>query len=244
MASFWNHFINLPGGYRRKGLGRWFQILEDRFMTLFWANLLCVAWALPFLVSVFFFVQTWDYLALAGMVIGLAILGPGFTALTHICMQLVRDKHVFLWHAYWGSVKRDWKQSVIFALMVGALWGTLAYAVRLVSAVQGGLGPVYTIVFFLNAFLVMGLTLFGFQQIAMVRLPFYGVLKNAFALIFAGGLRSVGAIVFALAVTGVCLWFYEYCVWYLLLGIPALTVMTANLIFCPVFEDFFPEEDE
>ena len=102
-------------------------------MTLFWANLLCVAWALPFLVSVFFFVQTWDYLALAGMVIGLAILGPGFTALTHICMQLVRDKHVFLWHAYWGSVKRDWKQSVIFALMVGALWGTLAYAVRLVS---------------------------------------------------------------------------------------------------------------
>ena len=54
----------------------------------------------------------------------------------------------------------------------------------------------------------------------------------------------MGAIVFALAVTGVCLWFYEYCVWYLLLGIPALTVMTANLIFCPVFEDFFPEEDE
>lgn len=243
MSSFWSNFKKVPGGYRRRGLGRWFQILEERFMTLFWANLLCVAWALPFLISLFFFLQTWDLLSLAGLVLGLAILGPGVTALTHVCMQVILDKPVFLWHAFWGSVRRDWKQSLLFTLILGALWGTLAYAVRLVSAVQGGLGPLYTMVFCLNAFVLMGLTLFGYQQIAMVRLPFYGVLKNAFALMFAGGLRSAGAILLGLAVTGVCLWFYEYCVWYLLVGVPALTVMTANLIFCPVFEELFPEDD-
>ena len=68
-------------------------------------------------------------------------------------------------------------------------------------------------------------------------------LFNAFLLIFAGKGRSFCAIAFAMAVVGVCLWFYQYCVFYLLLGVPALTIMTANLIFYPVFEDFFPEDD-
>ena len=58
MGSFWSNFTNAPGGRRRRGLGRWFQILEDRFMTLFWANLMCMACSLIFLVSLFFFSQT------------------------------------------------------------------------------------------------------------------------------------------------------------------------------------------
>ncbi|HBK26799.1 MAG TPA: hypothetical protein DDY90_08870 [Clostridiales bacterium] len=90
---------------------------------------------------------------------------------------------------------------------------------------------------------MMGLTVIGFQQIAMVALPFRGVLKNGFLLILAGGGRAAGAILFSLAAAAVCLRFYEYCVWYLILGAPALLVMTANLIFYPVFEQYFPEED-
>lgn len=244
MGSFWSNFINTPGGYRRRGLGRWFQILEERFMTLFWVNLICVVWALPFLVSLFFFCQTGDYLALAGVYIGWVLLGPAVTGMNFICMQTVRDKHIWLWKNFWNSVKRDWKQSVVFSMLTGILWGFFVYALRLVIAVQGGLGLMYLLVFALNAFVVMGLTVFGYQQIAMVSLPFYGILKNGFLLIFAGKGRSAAAVLFALIVTGLCIWFYQYSVFILLLGVPALTVMTVNLIFYPVFEDFFPEDAE
>ena len=224
-------------------MARWFQILEERFMTLFWANLLCLVWALPFLISLFFFLQTWDWLSGIGVVLGLGILGPGITALSHICTQTIRDKHVCVAQDFLNSVSRDWKQSAVFAWIVGALWGALAWAVRLVSFVGGGLGPVLAVVFILNAFAVMGLTVIGFQQIAMVQLPFRGVIKNGFLLILAGGARAAGAILFSLAAVAVCLRFYEYCVWYLVLGAPVLILMTANLIFYPVFEEFFPEAE-
>lgn len=234
--------MKAPGGVRRTGLARWFQILEERFMALFWANLLCVAWALPFLAALFFFLQTRDWLSGIGVVLGVAILGPGVTALNRVCMQIIRDRPAFVAQEFFSSVKRDWRQSAQFALIVGVLWGVLARAVRLVWLAEGGLNPVLAAAFFLSAFVIMGLTVIGFQQIAMVALPLWGVLKNGFLLILAGGGRAAGAILFSLAAVAVCLRFYEYCVWYLLLGAPALLVMTANLIFYPVFEQYFPED--
>ncbi len=235
--------MKAPGGVRRTGLARWFQILEERSMTLFWANLLCLAWALPLLAALFFFLQTWDWLSGVGVVLGTAVLGPGVTALNRVCMQIIRDKPVSVAQEFFASVKRDWKQSALFALIIGALWGMFAWAVRLVGLTEGGFNPVLAVGFFLSAFVMMGLTVIGFQQIAMVALPFRGVLKNGFLLILAGGGRAAGAILFSLAAAAVCLRFYEYCVWYLILGAPALLVMTANLIFYPVFEQYFPEED-
>lgn len=235
--------MKAPGGVRRTGLARWFQILEERFMTLFWANLLCLAWALPLLAALFFFLQTWDWLSGVGVVLGTAVLGPGVTALNRVCMQIIRDKPVSVAQEFFASVKRDWKQSALFALIIGALWGMFAWAVRLVGLTEGGFNPVLAVAFLLSAFVMMGLTVIGFQQIAMVALPFRGVLKNGFLLILAGGGRAAGAILFSLAAAAVCLRFYEYCVWYLILGAPALLVMTANLIFYPVFEQYFPEED-
>lgn len=243
MDSFRRNFMKAPGGVRRTGPARWFQILEERFMTLFWANLMCLLWALPFLVSLFFFLQTWDWLSGIGVVLGLGILGPGITALTYVCMRIIRDKQVSVPQDFLASVKRDWKQSTAFAWIAGALWGALARAVELVRALESGLGPVLAVMFLLSAFVMMGLTVLGFQQIAMVTLPFSGILKNSFLLILAGGARAAGAVAFSLAAVAVCLWFYEYCVWYLALGAPVLILMTANLIFYPVFEGFFPEEE-
>lgn len=243
MGSFWSNFTKSRTGERKRGLGRWFQILEDRFMTLFWTNLLFLAFALPFWVCLFFFSQIGDILSLAGMVLSLIPLGMGMTALSYIIMQVIRDKHVYVWEDFLKSVRRDWKQSAGFALLAGALWGAFAYALRLILAIQGGLGPVYAAVFAINAFLVMGLTLIGFQQIAMVQLPFYGVLKNAFLLIFAGKGHGFMAVVFALVSVAACLWFYEYFVFILLLGAPMMIVMTANLMLLPVFEEFFPEDE-
>jgi len=243
MKSFWNNLKKAPDGVRRTGLARWFQILEESFMTLFWGNLLCLLFCLPFFVCLFFFLQTGDWLSGLGLFLSLGLLGPGVTGLNFICMRLIRDKHVSLGTDFFASVKRDWKQSAAFGWILGLLWGTLAWAVRLVSLTQGGLGIGLSAVLLVSAFVMMGLTVIGFQQIAMVCLPFRGVLRNGLVLILAGGGRAAAAIGFALAATAVCLNFYQYCVWYLVLGAPALMILTANLIFYPVFETFFPEEE-
>ena len=238
MGSFWHNFTKSRTGERKRGLGRWFQILEDRFMTLFWANLLFLAFALPFLACLFFFSQIGDILSLAGMVLGLIPLGMGMTALSYITMQVIRDKPVYVWEDFRKSVRRDWKQSAGFALLAGALWGAFAYALRLILTIHGGMHPAYAAVFAINAFVLMGLA------VRVVQLPFYGVLKNAFLLIFAGKGHGFRAVVFAIASVAACLWFYEYFVFILLLGAPVLIVMTANLMLLPVFEEFFPEEEE
>lgn len=242
MKSFWNNLKKGPAGTRRRGLARWFQILEESFMTLFWGNLLCLLFCLPFFVCLFFFLQTGDWLSGLGLFLSLGLLGPGVTGLNFLCMRLIRDKHVSLGTDFFASVKRDWKQSAALAWILGILWGTLARSVRLVGLTQGSLGIGLSALLFVSAFVMMGLTVIGFQQIAMVCLPFRGVLRNGLVLILAGGGRATAAIVFSLAAVALCLNFYQYCVWYLVLGAPALIVLTANLIFYPVFENFFPEE--
>ena len=243
MKAFWNSLKKTPGGGRGRGLGRWFQILEESFMTLFWGNLLCLLFCLPFFVCLFFFLQTGDWLSGLGLFLSLGLLGPGVTGLNFVCMQLIRDKHVSLGADFLASVKRDWKQSAAFAWIAGALWGSLAWTVRLVSLTQGGLGIGLSAVLLVCAFVMTGLTVIGFQQIAMVRLPFRGVVRNGFLLMIAGGGRAAAAVAFSLAAAAVCLDFYQYCVWYLVLGAPALIVLTANLIFYPVFTRFFPEAE-
>lgn len=212
-------------------------------MTLFWGNLLCLLFCLPFFVCLFFFLQTGDWLSGLGLFLSLGLLGPGVTGLNFLCMRLIRDKHVSLGTDFFASVKRDWKQSAALAWILGILWGTLAWSVRLVGLTQGSLGIGLSALLFVSAFVMMGLTVIGFQQIAMVCLPFRGVLRNGLVLILAGGGRAAAAIGFSLAAVALCLNFYQYCVWYLVLGAPALIVLSANLIFYPVFENFFPEEE-
>ena len=68
-------------------------------------------------------------------------------------------------------------------------------------------------------------------------------MRNGFLLMIAGGGRAAAAVAFSLAAAAVCLDFYQYCVWYLVLGAPVLIVLTANLIFYPVFTRFFPEAE-
>lgn len=244
MGSFWSNFSQPRAGERKRGLGRWFQILEERFMALFWTNLLLVAMALPLIAGLFFFAQLGDSLSLVCVAVGVLILSPGLTAASFVTTQIIRDKPVEVWRDFWKSVRRDWKQSLGYGAAMGLLWGVFVYALELVVAVQGGLGLMYTMVFFLCGFLTTGLTVLGFQQIAMVELPFFGIFRNAFLLIFAGRGRSLGCILLTMLLVGLCLWFYQYFVFILLLGVPTLIIMTANLVGYPVFASFFLEDEE
>ena len=84
-----------------------------------------------------------------------------------------------------------------------------------------------------------GSNLFGYQQIAMLELPFGTQLKNAALLIFAGKLRAFFAIAVWVGMLLVPVIYYGLAAYILLAGWVAIGVMTANVIFAPVFSRLF-----
>lgn len=97
----------------------------------------------------------------------------------------------------------------------------------------------YLLMMLLAAYFLTGLTLFGYQQIAMLELPFGTQLKNAALLIFAGKLRAFFAIAVWVGMLLVPVIYYGLAAYILLAGWVAIGVMTANVIFAPVFSRLF-----
>lgn len=133
---------------------------------------------------------------------------------------------------------------MLLGLGLGILWSALAYGVFLVISVDGGLSVGHLLLFVLVGYLLTGMTFFGFQQIAMIELPLGAVAKNGVLLIFAGKLRSFFAILVLWTMVLVPSVYYGLAVYILLLGWVAMGVMTANLIFAPVFSQLFLEGEK
>lgn len=129
--------------------------------------------------------------------------------------------------------------SMLLGLILGVLWSVLAYGAYMVVAVDGGMSVGYLLMMLLAAYFLTGLTLFGYQQIAMLELPFGTQLKNAALLIFAGKLRAFFAIVVWVGMLLVPVIYYGLAAYILLAGWVAIGVMTANVIFAPVFSRLF-----
>ncbi len=241
-SKFWSNFVKMPADVPRAGLGRWFQILEERFMPLFWVNLMTMGALMPCFVCVFFLTELWDSLSWCGAYVFFVLAGPCVTAMHYVCIKIVRGVPVWWWDDYKECARREWKRAMALSAIVGALWSAYVYALRLVLAIDGGLNMAFAMVFLCCGFVLAGFTAFGYQQLAAVELPFGNVLKNALLLIFAGKGRSFAAVMFALAVTLLCARYYLYAFFVMLVGFYAIAVMTFNLIFLPVFRELFGEE--
>lgn len=213
-------------------------------MKLFWANLLTFLFLLPCLVSIFFMVQLWDKLSIAGTWLFFGLAGPAITAMHFIAIKAARGRPIWLWPDYKECMQREWKKAVVLSLIVGGLWLFLIDTVRTMYVLQEGISLPMLMLLFLCGFLLSGFSLFSYQQLAMVSLPFHGVLRNGILLIFAGKGRSFAAVLLAYMVILLCLYYYRVAPFFLLLGFYALTVMTVNLIFLPCFEELFPLEEE
>ena len=128
---------------------------------------------------------------------------------------------------------------MLLGLILGVLWSVLAYGAYMVIKVDGGMSVGYLLMMLLAAYFLTGLTLFGYQQIAMLDLPFGTQLKNAALLIFAGKLRAFFAIAVWVGMLLVPVIYYGLAAYILLAGWVAIGVMTANVIFAPVFSRLF-----
>lgn len=121
-------------------------------------------------------------------VVGLALFvlaSPCQTGLHSVCVRLVHRMPVWVKDEFINAWKQEWKPSMLLGLLLGVLWSVLAYGAYMVVAVDGGMSVGYLLMMLLAAYFLTGLTLFGYQQIAMLELPFGTQLKNAALLIFS-----------------------------------------------------------
>lgn len=239
--------FNIPPEEQQTGILLWFQLLQNHWMPMFYGNLIAVVSLLPAAACLYLMAVTKDLLFWAVGMVLLTVAGPSITGLNRICVRLVHRLPVWLKEDFRSAWTQDRKISMVFTALLGLLWSALAYSVYLVILVDGALSVGHLLLFCLIAYILGGLTLFGYQQIAMLDLPLTVILKNSFLLIFAGKLRSVFAILLCAAMILLCYLYYGLLILILLLGWIALMVMTANLIFAPVFAGLFlgdPDNEE
>ena len=102
----------------------------------------------------------------------------------------------------------------------------------------------HLLLFCLCGYFLGGMTLFGYQQAAMVDVSLPVLLKNSILLIFAGKLRSVFAIALCAVMLIFCYIYQGLLVYILLFGWLSLMVLTANVIYAPVFHSLFLAENQ
>lgn len=234
---------NLPPEEEQKGLLFWFQLLQKHYLTLCYANGIAVASLLPAGYFVYLLIQTKDLLFWVLALICWVLASPCQTGLQSVCTRLVHRMPVWIKADFGRAWKEDRKQSMAMGLILGLLWSGLAYGVYQVLLVDGGLSLGYAMFFVLVAYFLTGLTFFGFQQAAMIDLSLGAMVKNAVLLVFAGKLRSFFLILTLWVMVLVPFLYYGLAAYLLLLGWVALGVLTANLIFSPVFSRLFLQED-
>ncbi len=236
--------LNIPPEEEQTGILLWFQLIQNHWIPMFYANLITVASLVPTAFFLALLVQTRDLVFWAAALLFLTLAGPNFTGLNRICVRIVHKLPVWLKEDYRSAWKQDLKISMAFTAMLGLVWSAYAYSIYMVILVDGGLSVGLLALFAVLAYFLAGITLFGYQQIAMLELSLAAVWKNAVLLILAGKLRSVFAILACAVMVLFCYTYIGLLVYILLFGWIALMVMTANLIFAPVFRSLFLTEKQ
>ena len=121
-----------PADVNRRGLGKWFQVLEERFMPMFWSNLLTMACMTPACICLFFHMETRDWLSLAAAIICFSLAAPALSSTFFICMQAVRGNPTWVWDSFKTSYTQESKKAIPLGLLVGILWTGYLWAVSLV----------------------------------------------------------------------------------------------------------------
>ena len=182
MALFNFHFDRpgpgvSPDAPRKKGPARFFEMLGRDFMSFYLAGLLALASALPFVLGVWFAVDTHSLLPLllAG-VLGGMIAAPQLCGLLDTILRSLRDEPGF----WWATYRRAWKRNAKASLLPGAIGGLLlSMQIFTVFHYDVSTGVVPGALLAVGLFLLLGLAEFMFAQVALVDLPFGGLLKNS-----------------------------------------------------------------
>ena len=152
-------------------------MLGRDFVSFYLAGMLALASAMPFVLGVWFAVATHSLvpLLLAG-VLGGMIAAPQLCGLLDTILRSLRDEPGFWWTTY----RRAWKRNAKASLLPGAIGGLLlAMQIFTVFHYDISVGVVPGALLAVGLFLLLGLAEFLFAQVALLEMPFAGMLKNS-----------------------------------------------------------------
>lgn len=126
---------------KKKGIGRFFEIIGDNLGRFLMCNFFCVVSMIPAVAGIAWGLSTNNFLAvLCAGILGGVIFGPTYGAMTDGMLYAIRDVPGSWWRKYRHAWKRDWKDCLLPGGVLGAMLSLLLSEVVIVTL--GGSLPV------------------------------------------------------------------------------------------------------
>ena len=196
-----------PDAPRKKGVARLAEIMGRDMWNFFRAGFLAFLGCLPFIIGMFFAVETHAllFMLLAGIIGGL-IAGPELSAMADTVLRSLRDEPGYWWETYRRVWKRNARESLVPGMLTGLVLSIQIFTLFHMSVISAGI--VTWVLLILSFVVTLGLESYIWPQIALLDLPFFGIVKNS-ALLFLGYLpRSAGAVLIQLVYWALILLFF------------------------------------
>lgn len=243
-------FSGLFGGYnrpgpgvrpdepRKKGVARLLEVLGRDLWPFFKAGFLTLLGAIPFMVLMVMAIVTHAVIfVLAAGIIGGMIAAPQMCGMADTVLRSLRDEPGYWWETYRRAWKRNWKATLLPGALCGLIFGMQIFTFFHADSMQITL--VTAVVFVLGIFLSVGLYAYIFPQVALIDLPFLGILKNAVLLFLGYFPRSLGAVAVLAVYWGAFLLFFPLSLYIVPFTNFWLPMSIAYLIIYPALEKSF-----
>ena len=195
-----------PDAPRKKGAARFFEILGRDFSTIWLAGILALVSSLPFALGLWFAVETHSLIPLlAAGILGGMLAAPQIVGLNDTILRALRDEPGYWWETY----KRAWKRHAQASLLPGAVCGLLL-ALEIFTLFHLDIRENMPLVAasFVAIILLAGLSQYIYAQVALIDIPFGGLLKNSLMLFLGYLPRSALGVLWQLVYWGVIALFW------------------------------------
>lgn len=195
-----------PDAPRKKGAARFFEILGRDFSTIWLAGILALVSSLPFALGLWFTVETHSLIPLlAAGILGGMLAAPQIVGLNDTILRALRDEPGYWWETY----KRAWKRNAKASLLPGVVCGLLL-ALEIFTLFHLDIRENMPLVAasFVAIILLAGLSQYIYAQVALIDIPFGGLLKNSLMLFLGYLPRSALGVLWQLVYWGVIALFW------------------------------------
>ena len=202
-----NDLPQFDGNERKTGLLRLFELLGRNGWAFLWTGFLSLMTLLPFLGSVAFAWKNRSLLVLViGGVLGGSIAAPFMCGLIDVLLCSLRDQSHFLWQRYRTSVHRNWKASLPFGILFGAVFAIQIFTLLYLPYSGTGLGLLLCQV--ISILVSTSLLLHSIPQIALMQLSAIAIIKNSVLMSIRYFPKTLLAVLIQLLYWGVMLLFF------------------------------------
>ena len=181
MVHIMDKMDDLPqpnGDDRKVGPFRFFELMDRSGWMFVWAGFLSLITLLPFIGSVALAWQNRSLLVLLiGGMLGGGLAAPFLCGLIDVLLCCLRDEPHFLWHRYRTSIGRNWKASLPFGILYGAVFAIQLFTLLHLPYSDSGLGLLICQV--VSMIVSTSLLLHSIPQIVLMKLSAAAVLKNS-----------------------------------------------------------------